>query len=108
MKDISTYIRINEAIEDNLFWKLDQWFGNDDDGRQNFINVVSHCRKNKPNKETIGFMLDSIKFDVSKFVDFVMDNVDGQNEIQDHLYIMQKTIDAIVANKTNKYNTEEN
>jgi hypothetical protein len=53
-------------------------------------------------------MLDSIKFDVSKFVDFVMDNVDGQNEIQDHLYIMQKTIDAIVANKTNKYNTEEN
>ena len=108
MKDISTYIRINEAIEDNLFWKLDQWFGNDDDGKQNFINVVSHCRKNKPNKETIGFMLDSIKFDVSKFVDFVMDNVDGQSEIQDHLYIMQKTIDAIVANKTNKYNTEEN
>ena len=103
MRKLSEYIRINEAIEDNLYWKLDQWFGDDMDGKQNFINVVSHCRKNKPNKETIGFMLDSIKFNVNKFVDFIMDNVDGQQEIFDYLYIMHKTIETIIANKTNKY-----
>ena len=53
-------------------------------------------------------MLDTIKFDVNKFVDFIMDNVDGQQEINDYLYIMQKTIDTIIANKSNTYNTEEN
>jgi hypothetical protein len=106
--NLSTYIKINEALEDNLYWKLDNWFKNDIDGKNNFINVVSQCRKSKPNKETIGFMLDAIKFDVNKFVDFVMDNADGKTEIQDYLYIMQKTIDTIIANKTNEYNTEEN
>jgi hypothetical protein len=107
VRKLSEYIRINETIEDNLYWKLDQWFGDDMDGKQNFINVVSHCRKNKPNKETIGFMLDNIKFNVNKFVDFIMDNVDGQQEIFDYLYIMHKTIETIIANKTNKYNIEE-
>ena len=61
MRTLTEHKRINEAIDDNLYWKLDQWFGNDDDGKQNFINVVSHCRKNKPNKETVGFLLDNIK-----------------------------------------------
>lgn len=108
MRKLSDHIRIIESIEDNLYWKLDNWFKNDIDGKKNFINVVSQCRKSKPNKETIGFMLDTIKFDVNKFVDYIMDNVDGKQEIQDHLYIMQKTIDTIIANKTNEYNTEEN
>jgi hypothetical protein len=36
-----------------------------------------------------------------------MDNVDGQQEIFDYLYIMHKTIETIIANKTNKYNIEE-
>ena len=66
MQKLSTYVKINEALEDNLYWKLDQWFGNDDDGKQNFINVVSHCRKHKPNKETLGFMLDNIKFNITE------------------------------------------
>lgn len=108
MKSLSEHIRILEAIEDNLYWKLDNWFKNDEDGKKNFINVVSQCRVSKPNKETIGFMLDTIKFDVNKFVDFIMDNVDGTQEINDYLYIMQKTIDTIIANKSNTYNTETN
>lgn len=107
MRTLSEYTKIHEALDDNLYWKLDQWFGNDDDGKQNFINVVSHCRKNKPNKETVGFLLDNIKFNVIKFVDFIMDNVDGTQEIFDYLYIMHKTIETIVANKANKYNIEE-
>ena len=31
-----------------------------------------------------------------------------EEEINDYPYIMQKTIDTIIANKTNDYNTEEN
>lgn len=107
MRTLTEHKRINEAIDDNLYWKLDQWFGNDDDSRQGFIKIISHCRNNKPNKETIGFMLDSIKFNVMKFVDFIMDNVDGKQEICDYLYIMHKVIETIVANKANKYNIEE-
>ena len=52
-------------------------------------------------------MLDTIKFDVEKFVNFIMDNVDGTQEIFDYLYIMHKIIETIVANKANKYNIEE-
>ena len=61
MRKLSEYVKLNEAIEDNLYWKLDQWFGDDEDGKQNFINVVSHCRKNKPNKETNSFSFVSAK-----------------------------------------------
>ena len=108
MRTLSEHIRITEAIDDNLYWKLDTWFGDDTESQNNFIGIISQCRKSKPNKETIGFMLDTIKFDVEKFVNFIMDNVDGSLEINDYPYIMQKTIDTIIANKTNDYNTEEN
>lgn len=108
MRTLSKYKLINEALEDNLYWKLDNWFKDDIDGKQNFINVVSQCRQSRPNKETIKFMLDTIKFDIFKFVDFIMDNIAGALEINDYPYIMQKTIETIIANKTNDYNTEEN
>lgn len=100
------FLKINEALEDNLFFKLDTWFSNDIDLKNKFINVVTQCRKSKPNKETIGFMLNNIGFDVEKFIDFVMDNVNKTDIIDDYLYIMQKTIDCIIANKNNIYNTE--
>ena len=106
MKSITNYIRINEALEDNLFFKLDTWFSHDEDLKNKFINIVTQCRKSKPNKETIGFMLQNIGFDVEKFVDFILDNVNKTEIIDDYLYIMQKTIDCIIANKDNIYNTE--
>lgn len=106
MQPITNYIRINEAIEDNLFFKLDTWFSHDEDLKNKFINIVTQCRKSKPNKETIGFMLQNIGFDVEKFVDFILDNVNKTEIIDDYLYIMQKTIDCIIANKNNIYNTE--
>lgn len=106
MKSITNYIRINEALEDNLFFKLDTWFSGDEDLKNKFINIVTQCRKSKPNKETIGFMLQNIGFDVEKFVDFILDNVNKTEIIDDYLYIMQKTIDCIIANKNNIYNTE--
>ena len=108
MRSLSKHIRINEALEDNLYWKLDNWFKNDIDGKNNFINVVTQCRQRKPNKDTINFMLHTINFDIVKFIDYIMDNVDGSLEIDDYPYIMQQTIDTIIANKTNDYNTEEN
>ena len=37
-----------------------------------------------------------------------MDNTDNSKQLEDYPYIMQKTIDTIIANKSNKYNTEEN
>ena len=106
MKSLTNYIRINEALEDNLFFKLDTWFSHDEDLKNKFINIVTQCRKSKPNKETIGFMLQNIGFDVEKFVDFILDNVNKTEIINDYLYIMQKTIDCIIANKNNIYNTE--
>jgi hypothetical protein len=107
MRKLSEYTKIHEALDDNLYWKLDTWFGDDTESQNNFIGIISQCRKSKPNKETIGFMLDTIKFDVEKFVNFIMDNVDGTQEIFDYLYIMHKIIETIVANKANKYNIEE-
>ena len=104
---INQYIRINEALEDNLFFKLDTWFSKDEDMKLKFINIVTQCRKSKPNKDTIGFMLQTIGFDVEKFVDFIIDNINKETVIDDYLYIMQKTIDCIIANKNNIYNTEE-
>lgn len=106
MISFNSFLKINEALEDNLFFKLDTWFSNDIDLKNKFINVVTQCRKSKPNKETIGFMLNNIGFDVEKFIDFVMDNVNKTDIIDDYLYIMQKTIDCIIANKNNIYNTE--
>ena len=107
MKKLSQYILIKEQLEDNLYWKLDQWFHNNEEQKQQFIDIVSQCRVSKPDKSTIDFMLNNIKFDTKKFVDFVMDNTDNK-ELDDYPYIMQKTIDTIIANKSNKYNTEEN
>lgn len=95
-----------EAIEDNLFWKLDKWFDRFPEQKSNFIDIVSQCRINHPNKNIVGFMLQNIGFDISAFVDFVLDNADGKQQIDDCLYIMQKIIDTIIANKTNEYNNE--
>lgn len=110
MRTLTQLNKINEQLEDNLYWKLDKWFYNKDEQKQKFIDIVSQCRKSKPNKDTIDFMLNSIGFDSKKFVEFVMDDPQNQNqnEINDYSYIMQKTIDTIIANKTNKYNVEEN
>lgn len=108
MKKLSQYILIKEQLEDNLYWKLDQWFHNNEEQKQQFIDIVSQCRVSKPDKSTINFMLNNINFDTKKFVDFVMDNTDNSKQLDDYPYIMQKTIDTIIANKSNKYNTEEN
>lgn len=107
MQTLKQYILIKEQLEDNLYWKLDQWFHNKEEQKKQFIDIVSQCRVSKPDKSTIDFMLNNIKFDTKKFVDFVMDNTDNK-ELDDYPYIMKKTIDTIIANKSNKYNTEEN
>lgn len=107
MINMKSYIRINEAIDDNLYYKLNLWFHNNSGQKQKFIDIVSQCKQSNPDKSTIGFMLKSIGFDVEKFVDFIMDNINKREVIEDYLYIMQKTIESIIANKTNKYNIEK-
>ena len=61
MKKLSQYILIKEQLEDNLYWKLDQWFHNNEEQKQQFIDIVSQCRVSKPDKSTINFMLNNIK-----------------------------------------------
>ena len=105
MQTLKQYILIKEQLEDNLYWKLDQWFHNKEEQKKQFIDIVSQCRVSKPDKSTIDFMLNNIKFDTKKFVDFVMDNIDNK-ELDDYPYIMQKTLETSIANKSNIYNTE--
>lgn len=105
MINLNIYINICEAIdEDNLYYKLDKWFTNNEKLKSDFINIISHYRNNKVNKETLEFMLNNINFEVSKFVDFIIDNTDNKQEIDDYMYLMQKIVDSIVANKNNNYN----
>ena len=105
---LTEYISINEALDDNLYYKLDRWFDNDPDGKKAFINVVSNCKNVAPlNVELVKALLSTIKLDVNRFIDFIMDNIDNTQQINDYMYIMMKVIETIIANKTNDYNTEQ-
>ena len=61
MINLNNYINICEAIdEDNLYYKLDKWFNNNDKLKSDIINIISHYRNNKVNKEPLEFMVNNI------------------------------------------------
>ena len=79
MKSLLTYInehKINEELDDNLFWLLDKWFERNENQLQEFIEIIVKCKQdgtkvNIDNLKTYikGTQLESNLMEFCNFID---------------------------------------
>lgn len=96
---------ITESFDDNLFWKIDQFFGNDKDGLKVFNSLIDICRTNKSyNVKTIeAFLMGNEKFKshLKKFIDFLEDTIhDTQGINKDYTQLLYIVVKQIIGNKS--------
>jgi len=97
MKNLNEYI--NESIDDNLFYKLNKWFYNHNDDKQEFKDVIDKWNKiPKPNISDI-IKGTSIENNLNLFIDYMNDEVNVQDNLQ-YSYLLTKLLDSIINNKS--------
>lgn len=103
MVKLDTYIIAESIDEDNLFWKIDQWFNKKESEKLSFINLIKKFKDNNNtvDPQVLSDYLAASKFRLKAFVDFILDNIKGSDEI-DYLYTMTRIINLIIANKSNE------
>ena len=99
MKYFKEYIK--ESFEDNLFWKIDKYFERNKEKKKLFIDIIDYFRDHPGfNKKTVEEYLENNNFDkLDKFIDFIDDIVQKNNEEKDYNYILYLVIKKVIDNK---------
>jgi hypothetical protein len=108
MKRLDKFIRehiLNEDIDDNIFWKIDTYFQNNDTELKAFNGLVDICRTNKGyNSKTIDAYVsgnESLFKNQKKFVDFIEDNVQQDTSLsKDYSSSLYNIVKTVIGNKT--------
>ena len=104
MKSLSTFVK--ESLDENLLWKISQWFINKPIEEQEFINIVTQCRieKSTTNVETLLNSTTEFINTYMQFVNFIYNDL-SNNPDKDYIYLLQEIIKALMSNysKENKY-----
>lgn len=107
MKHLKDYLSksINEEIDDNIFWKIDTYFQNNEDELKSFNGLVDVCRANKGfNTSTIDAYLSGnelLSKNQKKFVDFIEDTIHPDTSItKDYNAAFTNIIKTVIGNKT--------
>lgn len=109
MKSLKDFIyecqNINEEIDDNIFWKIDTYFQNNENELKSFNGLVDICRANKGfNDATIDAYItgnDLLLKNKKKFVDFIEDNVQPDSSInKNYTSAFTNIIKTVIGNKT--------
>ena len=100
MLSIKDVILLEDLDPENLYWKVNMWYGRDDIQRNSFWTFMQKVIAENPTTlDDLNRLLDSCGITWRGFVQFAMDNVDGTQNF-DQLYVMKKIIDVLKANKT--------
>jgi len=99
MKYLKEYIK--ESFEDNLFWKIDKYFVRNNEEKKLFIDIIDYFRDHPGfNKKNVEEYLENNKFDkLDKFIDFIDDIVQKNNDERDYNYILYLVIKKVIDNK---------
>lgn len=112
MKSLLTYInehKINEELDDNMFWLLDKWFERNERQAQEFIELIVKCKQegdkvNIDNLKTYikGTQLESNLMEFCNFIDNDIEPLQTKN----YLYSLKQIIEMVIGKKEkNKYLT---
>ena len=104
MLSIRDLILLEDLDADNLYWKINMWFGRQDHTRTPFWTVMQQYIDTTPpmNQDDLHLLLNSHGIDWRSFVQFAMDNIDGTQEF-DQLYTMKRIMDILKNNKHLKW-----
>ena len=108
MLSLKDYILLEDLDPDILYWKVNMWYGRNNDSRNAFWEFIQKVIAENPTTlDDLNRLLDSCGITWRSFVQFAMDNVDGSLEY-DQLYVMKKIVDLLKANKSLKWELEKN
>lgn len=107
LKDFINESRINEDVDDNLFWLLDKWFERNENQKSEFISILVQCRQegDKVNIDNLKKLLHNteLKKDLKEFINFLSNDLEPQNN-KDYLYELKQVIEVVIGKKEkNKY-----
>lgn len=108
MLSIKDIMLLEDLDVDNLYWKVNMWYGRNEESKNSFWNFMQRAISENPiTLNDFNILLDSCGISWRSFVQFAMDNIDGTQNF-DQLYIMKKIIDTLKSNKTLKWDIENN
>lgn len=90
----------NEALdEENIFWKIDKWFENNEDQRETFMSLISNYGKTVDVK-TLSKDIENttLKDNLKEFINFLYDDFDFDSE-KDYIYQLKKIIEFLKQQK---------
>ena len=107
LKDFINESRINEDVDDNLFWLLDKWFERNENQKSEFISILVQCRQegDKVNIDNLKKLLHNteLKKDLKEFINFLSNDLEPQNN-KDYVYELKQVIEVVIGKKEkNKY-----
>lgn len=105
MKSLKNFIyenRINEDVDDNLFWLLDKWFERNENQKSEFISIVVKCRQegDKVNIDNLDKLLNNteLKRNLKEFINFIDNDIEPQSN-KDYLYSLKQIIEVVIGKK---------
>ncbi len=110
MKSLKNFIyenRINEDVDENLFWLLDKWFERNENQKSEFIEIIVKCKQNgdKVSIDNLKKLLHNteLKKDLKEFINFLSNDLEPHNN-KDYLYELKQVIEIVIGKKEkNKY-----
>ena len=92
---------IEEALDDNLIWKIDKYFNKDEEERKYFYDLVDFCRDNRSfnKKDLEEYFKDHPFKNLKKFVDFIDDVIKSEDENRDYTYKLTVILKQLISNK---------
>lgn len=99
MKTLKEYIKESIDVE-NLAWKINKYFDKKESQYKQFMNLVDKFKTNHGiTDEDIQEFLDKSKIDLKKFIDFICEDIDIEEQ-RDYMYLFRKMIQNILDDKT--------
>ena len=110
MKSLKNYIyenKVNEELDDNLFWLLDKWFERNEHQQSEFIEIIVKCKEtgDKVNIDELKQYLKntSLEKNLKSFINFLDNDLEPLNN-KDYLYALKQVIEVVIGKKEkNKY-----
>lgn len=104
MERLKDYI-LNEELDDNIFWKIDNYYKDRDEELKSFNGLVDICRTNKGyNTDTINAYLSGnavFNKNIKNFVDYIYDTVKPDPSINtDYTKSLHNIVKTVISNKS--------
>lgn len=99
---ISLHDYILEALDqENLIWKIETYFKTKKTEYNEFVKIVDKCKNdNTVAKDNVENYLKDTHIKIKPFIDFLDDDIKGNDVNKDYLYLFTKTIECILSDKS--------